>query len=65
MYVTMTRIKIIPIQINKVYYVFWIYSNISLSGSRWINISCLDKVVLGYGYILLKYLVGGAVVMIA
>ena len=31
----------------------------------WIYIRWLDKVVLGNGYILLKYLVGGAVVMIA
>jgi hypothetical protein len=36
-----------------------------VSMDTWIYISCLDKVVLGYGYILLKYLVGGAVVMIA
>ena len=36
-----------------------------VSMDTWIYISCLHKVVLGYGYILLKYLVGGAVVMIA
>ena len=36
-----------------------------VSMDTWIYISCLDKVVLGYGYILLKYLVGWAVVMIA
>ena len=35
------------------------------SMDTWIYISCLNKVVLGYGYILLKYLVGAAVVVIA
>jgi hypothetical protein len=36
-----------------------------VSMDTWIYISCLNKVVLGYGYMLLKYLVGAAVVMIA
>ena len=35
-----------------------------VSMDTWIYISCLNKVVLGYGNSLLKYLVGAAVVMI-
>ena len=54
--------ELYPFRLAK-YIMYFEFTVVSMD--TWIYISCLDKVVLGNGYILLKYLVGGAVVMIA